>query len=96
MIGYYCENDQCKPVPLINVTRDVKTDETLYNNSTVGRNKDCWGACKYWDKETNSIPEYSNKKPPYNFISNNKNKIKSILLLVLFMTLIYVIYLYLR
>jgi len=96
MIGYYCENDQCKPVPLINVTRDIKTDETLYNNSTVGRNKDCWGACKYWDKETNSIPEYSTKKPPYNFISNSKNKIKSILLLVFVILLVFILYLNLR
>ena len=72
MTGYYCKNDKCTPVPLSEVSE--KEGETLYDNSTVGRNKDCWGACKYWDENTNTIPEYSIKQPSFKFqIKDNRN-----------------------
>ena len=58
--------------------------ETIYNNSTVGRNKDCWGACKYWDKKTNSIPEYSTIKPDkYNLKSKNTEIVFISLMIIL-------------
>lgn len=92
MTGYYCDDDICKPVQLSDINKSSYLGgETIYNNSTVGRNKDCWGACKYWDKKTNSIPLYSTVKPnAYNLISKNKSIVLiSVMIILLAILLLY-------
>lgn len=39
MIGYYCENNKCKSVPIKNIK------DTTYNNIPVTRNPNCWNLC---------------------------------------------------
>jgi hypothetical protein len=102
MTGYYCDNNKCTPISLEdkNLYHLNTDDSTTYNNALVGRNKDCWGVCKYWDKNTNSIPPYSTRQPSFKFqtinISNNKGiHIFIIVMLILVVILaLYVVYNY--
>lgn len=56
---------------------DLNTSQIIYKNATVGRNPNCWGACKYWDKNTNTIPPYQN------FIENkNISKHNNIIIII--------------
>ena len=92
MTGYYCDNDKCEPIQLSELNKNTKSEETLYKNSTVGRNKDCWGACKYWDKKTNSIPEYSTIKPNMYttlFSRNTSVIIVSVMIILITILLLY-------
>ena len=45
MIGSYCEDGQCKPVPIRNIDRIGTAGR--YKNTDVYRNGECWGICKY-------------------------------------------------
>lgn len=56
MTGYYCDNNECKPVPI----RDIKAngEEGRYKGVTVSRDKNCWGACKYLIVGTNDTYPY--------------------------------------
>ena len=97
MIGYYCNDNTCTPISLndkklYHLTND---DSTTYNNALVCRNKDCWGACKYWDKNTNSIATYSTTQPPFKFqtinISNNKG-VRMFIIVMLILLVILALY----
>lgn len=46
MMGYYCDNGQCKQIGIKDVRDfDVSGQFGYHNNSIVGRNKVCWGMC---------------------------------------------------
>lgn len=102
MTGYYCNNNKCTPISLEdkNLYHLNKDESTTYNNALVCRNKDCWGACKYWDKNSNSIPSYSTIQPPFKFDSINNNKSISIFLIAMIILVIilalYGIYKYIK
>jgi hypothetical protein len=78
MIGYYCENDKCNPVKIqdakiLNIPDELGRNEAIYKNATVDRNENCWGACKYWNKDSNTLPEFKDIK----FLEENDIKIDS-------------------
>ena len=53
MQGYYCDGNECKPVPI----KDVQTfgPAGLYKGVTVVKNPDCWGVCNYLNPGTRDI-----------------------------------------
>ena len=56
MLGYYCDNNDCKPVPIRDMEPDGKKGK--YMGVTVGRDKNCWGVCKYLILGTNDTFPY--------------------------------------
>lgn len=62
MTGYYCENQQCKSVPI----KDIQTSgqSGTYNGITVERQPGCWGMCKYKIPNKNSFYALSTKPTP--------------------------------
>ena len=63
MTGYYCENQQCKSVPI----KDIQTSgqSGTYNGITVERQPGCWGMCKYKIPNKNSFYALSTKPTPH-------------------------------
>lgn len=53
-------------------SNNIYSTESLYNNSTVERSPNCFGACKYWIKNDNSLPEFQE----YDFNKQNDEKLK--------------------
>lgn len=96
MKGYYCNNKTPTPISLEdkNIYHLNKDGSTTYNNSLVCRNKDCWGTCKYWDKNSNSIPPYSTVQPPFKFQSINNKNIGIGIFLVVMIILVVILALY--
>ena len=96
MKGYYCNNKTPTPISLEdkNIYHLNKDGSTTYNNSLVCRNKDCWGTCKYWDKNSNSIPPYSTVQPPFKFQSINNKNISIGIFLVVMIILVVILALY--
>lgn len=56
MLGYYCDKNVCKSVPIRDM--DVDGERGRYKGVTVGRNKDCWGVCNYLIQGTNETVPY--------------------------------------
>ena len=54
MVGYYCNQNSCEEIPIKDITKDGK-----YNNSIVYRHKGCWNRCKNHD--TNLYREVNKK-----------------------------------
>ena len=82
MIGYYCDKNNCKPVPI----NKMKTlgNSGRYKGVTVGRDPNCWGVCDYL--MPNNIYPYDNFE--YYMEKNRKTrKIRKTLIILLSLTL---------
>ena len=77
MLGYYCDDRKCKPVPIKDINKTGMAGR--YKGVTVGRNPSCWGVCNYLKLGTNSpIPFSTNPNPNPNPNPNvNRNVVKS-------------------
>ena len=69
---------------------EVLRTEKIYKNTTVSRNKNCWGICNYFDKKMNDIPPYSTEQPPIKFLNTKNNFYIPILIFILFIIVIFI------
>lgn len=87
MIAYHCKDNNCEPISYLDIYKN--TDNKLLKNTFICRNKDCWGICKYLDKNTQSLSQssYSTVQPPFKFLSlkttNNWYIITMVILLII-------------
>jgi hypothetical protein len=84
MIGYYCDKNNSKPVPI----NKMKTlgNSGRYKGVTVGRDPNCWGVCDYLIPNTNDIYPYDNFEY-YMEKTRQTRQIKKIVAIILLMSL---------
>ena len=93
MIAYHCKDNKCQSISFLDIYKDIENNQI--KNTFICRNKDCWGICKYLDKNTKNIsPSYSTIEPSFKFLSSkNRNNwyiiIMVILLIILALYLIF-------
>lgn len=73
---------------------NLTSNQIIYKNATVGRDSNCWGACKYWDKNTNTIPPYENLQSiKLKNIDSNGEKNNTFVNIIIAITIILIIFL---
>lgn len=79
MIGYYCDNKNCKEVPISEININGKSG--TYKGSNVVRAKGCLGMCNYSISEINNI---------YN-LNSNRSYINILLIIIVIIVIIVII-----
>jgi hypothetical protein len=82
MNGYYCDNNECKQIPLYKTITNKEL--ATYNGNVVTRNSNCFGLCN------NIIPIIEKKPKPIKKYSNNIYPI--ILISIVFIVILILIF----